>query len=125
MSSLAATAGAVFGFLAVALGAFGSHALREHFTPSLQSIYNTAIQYGFYHSLALLALAVLSRVYPDFRAQIPIYAFIAGIIIFSGSLILLTLTGTRMWGALTPIGGIAFLLGWGAIIWSGWRGAFS
>ncbi len=125
MTGVAASAGAIFGFLSVALGAFGAHALRARLSPEMQSIYATAIQYAFYHAIALVAVAVLARVFPDFRAQTPTYAFIAGILIFSGSLIILALTETRMWGAVTPIGGVAFLVGWGALAWSGVRGSFS
>lgn len=125
MSGVAATAGALFGFLSVALGAFGAHALRERLSPEMQAIYTTAIQYAFYHALALLAVAALARAFPDFRAQTPVYAFIAGILIFSGSLLVLSLTETRIWGAVTPIGGVAFLVGWGTLAWSGMRGAFS
>ena len=125
MTGVAASAGAIFGFLSVALGAFGAHALRERLTPAMQAIYTTAIQYAFYHALALLVVAALARAFPDFRAQIPTYAFIVGIIIFSGSLIILSLTETRMWGAVTPIGGLAFLVGWGTLTWSGLRGTFS
>lgn len=103
----------VSGFLAVALGAFGAHALKQRLPEDLLAIYHTAVQYQFWHTAALLAVGLLLLHFP----QQPLlkysgWAFVAGIIIFSGSLYVLAFTGTRWLGAVTPIGGVAFLVGW-------------
>jgi len=97
--------GAVFGFLGVAAGAFGAHALRGAVTPDRLEIFETAVRYQMYHSLAI----VLSGILGAARAST---AFLIGILIFSGSLYLLVLTGKRWLGAVTPIGGVSFLVGW-------------
>jgi uncharacterized membrane protein YgdD (TMEM256/DUF423 family) len=100
--------GAVCGFLAVAFGAFGAHALRDQISPEMLAIYQTAVQYQMIHALALLFVAAN---YGKLHKWIgPL--FVAGIVIFSGSLYALSLTGTRTLGAITPIGGLCFLGGW-------------
>ena len=101
------------GFLAVALGAFGAHGLGARLTAELMSNYQTAVQYHFYHALALFGAALLSARFP--AAALPKasgYLFLAGIVLFSGSLYLLALTGARWFGAITPLGGLGFLAGW-------------
>ena len=98
--------GAGLMFLAVGLGAFGAHALKERLTPDLQAVWETGVKYHVYHALALLLLASLRG--PSKAA----WCFAAGIVVFSGSLYLLALTGARKWGAVTPIGGLLFLIGW-------------
>lgn len=112
-------AGALAGLLAVAFGAFGAHALRGHFQahPELESTFQTAVSYHFYHALALLATAWAIGRFGG-PAQVAGYAFLAGLLLFSGSLYALALTGVRSWGALAPVGGLAFLLGWGLLAWS-------
>lgn len=111
-------AAAILGALAVALGAFGAHALKQRTTDAVISIFETGVRYQFYHVLALLLVSVL---YKDFANRWMIYAgwlFIAGIILFSGSLYLLTFFKIAAkpqfnWvGAITPIGGIGFIAGW-------------
>ena len=108
---LAAWAG-VLGFLAVAFGAFGAHALKDRLTPESLAIFQTGVQYQMAHALALLGLAALSD-----RIQFPAVGrlFVTGVIIFSGSLYLLALTGDRWLGAITPFGGLCFLAGWALI----------
>ena len=104
---------AINGFLAVALGAFGAHGLRARLTADLMEAFQTAVQYHFYHALALLGVAVLTLHFPN--AALPRasgYLFLAGIVLFSGSLYLLALTGVRWLGAITPLGGLGFLAGW-------------
>ena len=104
---------AVNGFLAVALGAFGAHGLGARLSADLMANYQTAAQYHFHHALALLGVALLSLQFPD--AALPKASgclFLAGIVLFSGSLYLLALTGARWLGAITPIGGLGFLGGW-------------
>ena len=101
------------GFLAVALGAFGAHALQARLSTELMATFQTAVQYHFYHTLALLGAAVISAQFP--AAALPRvsgYLFFAGIVLFSGSLYVLALTGARWLGAVTPLGGLAFLAGW-------------
>ena len=101
------------GFLAVALGAFGAHGLRARLTADLMETFQTAVQYHFYHSLALLGVALLTLHFP--AAALPRasgYLFLSGIVLFSGSLYLLALTGVRWLGAITPLGGLGFLAGW-------------
>ena len=102
------------GFLAVALGAFGAHALKDQLDSYAMSIFNTAVQYHMIHTLALLAVALLAvRVERPSRLLFSAgIAFTAGILIFSGSLYVLSITGVRWLGAITPIGGLGFLLGW-------------
>ena len=104
--------GAASAAVAVAAGAFGAHALRARLTPASLAVFETAARYQMYHALALLAVAwALSR----WPGQLPVWAgwlFVGGTILFSGSLYLLALTGARWWGAVTPLGGVAFLAGW-------------
>ncbi len=104
--------GSIGGFLAVALGAFGAHALRQRLSPEMLSVFETGVRYQFYHALALFAVAWLGERHPGSLVQASGWAFTLGIVIFSGSLYLLSATGTRWLGAITPIGGLAFLLGW-------------
>jgi uncharacterized membrane protein YgdD (TMEM256/DUF423 family) len=111
---------AVLGFLGVALGAFGAHALRERLSPALLQVWNTAVLYHLLHAVALLSLGLYVRASSgalgagmgaDVRA--PAWLFVAGILIFSGSLYALALTGIKILGAVTPLGGLCFLAGWG------------
>lgn len=98
--------GAGFMFLAVGLGAFGAHALKEKLGSDMLAIWETGVKYQVYHALALLLLAALRG--PSKAA----WCFAAGIVLFSGSLYVLALTGVKKWGAVTPFGGILFLAGW-------------
>ena len=110
--------GAVAGFLGVALGAFGAHALQGRLSPEDLQIFETAVRYQLVHALALVALAALSGRISAVPAIVAGWGFTGGILVFSGSLYLLVLTGPRWLGAVTPIGGLAFLLGWAALAWS-------
>ena len=112
----------VAGLLAVALGAFGAHGLKQRLTPDLLAVYQTGVQYHMYHALALLAVGVLLAQAPASSAlRWSGWLFIAGIVVFSGSLYLLSLTGVRWLGAITPLGGAAFLAGWAALAIAAWR----
>ena|SRR5690349_18749713 len=105
-------AGSMFMFLAVALGAFGAHALKDRLSPDLLAVYETGVRYQVYHALGLFAIAWLSDKYPNTMISAAGVSFIVGIVLFSGSLYLLSLTGVRWIGAVTPIGGLSFLIGW-------------
>ena len=108
---LAATIGALTGALAVILGAFGAHALRARLSPGDLEIYETGVRYQMYHAFALLAAAwLIARNAP--RAGTAAWLFVAGIVVFSGSLYLLVATGQRWWGAVTPVGGLCLIAGW-------------
>jgi uncharacterized membrane protein YgdD (TMEM256/DUF423 family) len=106
--------GGALGFLAVALGAFGAHALKAKLTPELLAVYQTGVQYHLAHALALLALGLSGRG-DDRRLRAAGWCFTGGVAIFSGSLYLLAVTGVRALGAITPIGGMCFLTGWALV----------
>jgi uncharacterized membrane protein YgdD (TMEM256/DUF423 family) len=109
---------AVSGMLAVAAGAFGAHALRERLSADLLGTFQTAATYQMYHALALLGVGILlTRFSTDGSAWLTAagWLFVAGTLLFSGSLYALALTETRWLGAITPLGGVAFLLGWLAL----------
>ncbi|MDO6437547.1 DUF423 domain-containing protein [Cyclobacterium sp. 1_MG-2023] len=112
-SNLIQTA-AVFGALAVIFGAFGAHALEEMLVSTGRlDTYETAVSYHFYHSLALLMVGILSLQFPDKkRINYSALFFIAGILIFSGSLYILCLSQVTWLGAITPLGGLSFIIGW-------------
>jgi len=113
---------AVAGFLGVAGGAFGAHALKAHLSPERMEIWHTAVLYQLIHAVALLAVGLASGVLPG-RALLAGagIAFIAGIVLFSGSLYALALSGVRILGAITPLGGLAFLVGWLLLALAAWR----
>jgi uncharacterized membrane protein YgdD (TMEM256/DUF423 family) len=102
-------AGALLGFLAVAIGAFGAHAVRDHISADRMAIYQTGVQYHLAHALAILLVAQTAD---RLNTRAVGWLWVAGIVIFSGSLYALALTGIRVLGAITPIGGICFLAGW-------------
>jgi uncharacterized membrane protein YgdD (TMEM256/DUF423 family) len=114
--------GALSGFCAVAAGAFGAHALKARLAPDVLAIFDTAARYQLAHALALLAVAWAGGRWPDTPVRWAGWCFAGGTFLFSGSLYLLALTGERGLGVVTPIGGVAFLLGWLLLAWSAWRG---
>jgi uncharacterized membrane protein YgdD (TMEM256/DUF423 family) len=104
---------AISGLLAVVIGAFGAHGLKGRVTEDLLAIYQTGVQYHFYHSFALLVVGLLLLQFPlaglfNWSG----WLFVIGIVVFSGSLYVLSLTGIRWLGAITPLGGLAFIAGW-------------
>jgi uncharacterized membrane protein YgdD (TMEM256/DUF423 family) len=105
-------AGAQSALLAVVLGAFGAHALEDRLTPDLMAIYQTANTYHFYHSFALLAVGFLAQRVTSKSVSASGWCFVAGLLFFSGSLYALALSGIRVLGAITPIGGVFFIIGW-------------
>lgn len=110
--------GSLSGMLSVMIGAFGAHALKTTLeaTQRLET-FETAVKYQFYHSLGLILLGLLMIQFQHKAFTVSGYGFIIGIIIFSGSLYALSLTGYSKLGAITPLGGLAFIIGWGAFVW--------
>ena len=107
--------GALSAGIAVAAGAFGAHALRARLSTADLATFETGARYQMYHALALLAVAWVAFRSPSSAVQLAGWCFATGTVLFSGSLYLLTLTGTRWLGAITPFGGVAFLAGWLAL----------
>jgi uncharacterized membrane protein YgdD (TMEM256/DUF423 family) len=116
-------AAAVLAFIGVALGAFGAHGLRAHFdaNPTLESSFETAARYQMYHALALLAVAWLASRWPTRLVRWAGWLFIVGIILFSGSLYILSIANIRIMGAVAPLGGLAFLAGWACLFAAAWQ----
>ena len=111
--------GAILGFVGVAAGAFGAHGLKERLSLEMIAIFETGVRYQLVHAAALLFIGLAA---PRLRgAAVAGWLFVAGVAIFSGTLYVLSITGLRWLGAITPIGGVAFLAGWAAIAWSAWR----
>ena len=102
--------------IAVAAGAFGAHALRARLSPADLATFETAARYQMYHALALLAVAWVVQQGPGALPRTAGWLFVAGTVIFSGSLYTLVLSGQRWLGAVTPIGGVAFLAGWACLL---------
>ena len=112
--------GAVSAGLAVALGAFAAHGLRSRISPEAIQTFETGARYHMYHALALLAVAWAATRWPGAAVTAAGWLFVAGTLVFSGSLYLLAVTGVRVLGAITPFGGLAFILGWLALAWAAW-----
>lgn len=109
--------GGISALVAVAAGAFGAHSLRARLSSDLLSIFETGVRYQMYHALALIAVALA---YSRWGGSWFVWAgwlFVAGTVIFTGSLYVLALSGARWWGAITPIGGVCLLVGWGLFVW--------
>jgi uncharacterized membrane protein YgdD (TMEM256/DUF423 family) len=102
----------VSGFVTVALGAFGAHGLKGRIDPSLLTVFHTGVDYQGLHTLALLGCGLWALQRPGKGPGAAAWAFLAGILLFSGSLYLMAITGQRWLGAITPVGGVAFLVGW-------------
>jgi uncharacterized membrane protein YgdD (TMEM256/DUF423 family) len=113
--------GSLVALLGVAAGAFGAHGLKTRLTPDMLAVFETGVRYQLVHALALLAVAWACSRWPGRAASAAGFLFLIGIVVFSGSLYLLTLTGVRSFGAVTPVGGLAFLAGWACLAWAGWR----
>jgi len=101
----------------VAFGAFGAHVLRARLTPEMLAVFETGVRYQMYHAFAMLAAAWASARWPRRVFGVAGWLFLAGIVVFSGSLYALALTGERWLGAITPVGGVAFLAGWAGLAW--------
>src|SRR5947207_5203225 len=114
--------GSILGFLGVVLGAFGAHALRSRLSPEMLAVFETGVRYQMYHTFAILIVAAaIGRIGDASLLVLAGWFFVAGILLFSGSLYALTLSGIGMLGAITPIGGLLFLIGWACLIVFGIR----
>jgi len=122
MAKLFITLASLSGMLAVITGAFGAHALKGKLDAYALGVFDTAVQYHFYHSLALLAVGIIALSQPQTTLlKSSGWLFAIGIVVFSGSLYLLSLTGVRWLGAITPLGGLAFIGGWACLAATGWK----
>ena len=109
--------GSILGFLGVVFGAFGAHALRSRLSPEMLAVFETGVRYQMYHAFAILIAAAAIGHFGTARLLILAgWLFVAGIVLFSGSLYALTMTGVGTLGAITPLGGLLFLAGWGCLI---------
>ena len=115
MDRLFLTLGALSGAIGVAAGAFGAHALRARLEPRMLEVFETGARYQMYHALALIAAAWVAQRWPGTPASAAGWLFVAGTVLFSGSLYAMTFTGVRALGAITPLGGVCFIAGWVAL----------
>lgn len=117
--------GALNGALAVMAGAFGAHGLKARLTPELLATWSTGAEYHMYHALALLLVGTIAAAQPQLALNGPGAAFMVGIVLFSGSLYVLALSGVKILGAVTPFGGVAFIVGWLWLAWAAFAAARS
>ncbi|MDT0634594.1 DUF423 domain-containing protein [Spectribacter hydrogenoxidans] len=115
-------AGSVYGLLGVLLGAFGAHAMQDRLSPEMLRVWETAVQYQFWHALALLAVGLLAARLAGAWLNAAGVTFALGVLVFSGSLYALALTGVRLLGAVTPFGGLLLIAGWLCLAVAVWRG---
>jgi len=118
LSKLFLLLGAFYGFLGVACGAFGAHALKDRLAPEMLAVWRTAVEYQLWHALALLAVGQLMRSQPAPALSAAGAGFALGVLVFSGSLYALSLSGVRALGAITPLGGLLLLAGWAALVYA-------
>jgi uncharacterized membrane protein YgdD (TMEM256/DUF423 family) len=114
--------GCLMAGLGVAAGAFGAHALKQRLAPDLLAVFETGVRYQMYHAFGLLALALTSDRWSGLNVNLAGWLFVIGIILFSGSLYALCLTGVRAFSAITPLGGLCFLGAWALVAWGAWKG---
>jgi uncharacterized membrane protein YgdD (TMEM256/DUF423 family) len=116
--------GSVNAFLAIALGAFGAHGLKNKLTADMLAVYQTGVQYHMYHALALILIALVSdKVGTASYVQWSGWLMIIGIVLFSGALYTLSISGVKTLGAVAPLGGLAFLAGWLLLLFAVWKSA--
>jgi uncharacterized membrane protein YgdD (TMEM256/DUF423 family) len=115
--------GSILGATAVATGAFGAHGLKNIVSPEMLDTWDKAVRYQMYHALALLSLAWAINHFPEQAKVISLggWSFLAGVLLFSGSLYVLALSGVKWLGAITPFGGVAFVVGWLCLVLAAWR----
>ena len=104
--------GAISGCLVVILGAFGAHGLKDILDEYGKSIYEKAVLYHMFHTMAILVLGLIEKIQPEMQLSLAGWAFLIGIILFSGSLYILAVTGFKWMGMITPFGGVFFIIGW-------------
>jgi len=114
--------GAALAALGVAAGAFGAHTLRGRLTQDLLTVFETGVRYHLIHALGLLSVAWATTRWPGPAVNVAGWLFLLGTLLFSGSLYALSLSGVRALGAITPLGGVAFIVGWLALVWAVWQG---
>ena len=104
--------GIIFSLLSVLIGAFGAHGLKDVFDEYGQSIYEKAVYYHMFHTMAILVVGLIDKIQPGMQLYVAGWVFIFGIILFSGSLYFLSVTGIKLFGIITPFGGVLFIIGW-------------
>jgi uncharacterized membrane protein YgdD (TMEM256/DUF423 family) len=114
--------GCICAGLGVATGAFGAHMLKELLDPPMLAVYDTATRYQMYHAFAMILSGMTVRINQDAIAAKAGWLFLGGILLFSGSLYGVSLLGVRWLGAVTPVGGTLFIVGWGLLAWRAWCG---
>jgi uncharacterized membrane protein YgdD (TMEM256/DUF423 family) len=114
--------GGLSGFIGVALGAFAAHGLKSRLSPELLATFEIGVRYQMFHALALLAVGLAQARWPGAVLAAGGWLFVAGTLLFSGSLYALSLTGEKWLGAVAPAGGLAFLAGWLCLAWGAWKG---
>ncbi len=121
MSKTILLTGSAFLVLAVVVGAFGAHALKARLSDDMMEVYKTGVEYHFYHALGLLLIGVLSLHFPSGLIHWSALFLLIGVILFSGSLYLMAVTGIKWLGAITPLGGLCFIAGWILLFITVWR----
>ncbi|MDP6533169.1 MAG: DUF423 domain-containing protein [Candidatus Marinimicrobia bacterium] len=114
-------AGTLLAALSVIFGAFGSHGLKTRVAPEMLAVFETGVRYHFYHALGLIMIGILGFHYSAFQLQLPAMMMSTGILVFSGTLYLLVLTGQKWLGAVTPIGGLLLILSWATLAYRIYR----
>jgi uncharacterized membrane protein YgdD (TMEM256/DUF423 family) len=116
-------AGALSGAVGVGLGAFAAHALRGRLSPEMLSVFEVGVRYHLYHALALVLCGWATTRWPGAATTAAAWCFLGGTVVFSGTLYLLAITGQRWLGAITPLGGLAFIAGWLSLAFGAWSAA--
>lgn len=114
--------GCLLAALAVAAGAFGAHMLKAILDPPMLAVFETAVRYQMYHALGIIAVGLAGRLYEAPQIALAAWLLLAGVLLFCGSLYAVSLLGIRWLGAVTPVGGLAFIVGWSVFGWRIWRG---
>ena len=123
MDRLFLALGSVSALIGVALGAFAAHGLKERLAPELLATFEVGVRYQMYHAFALIAVAWACTRWPGALVTASGWLFVAGTLLFSGSLYALCISGEKWLGAVTPAGGLALLAGWLCLAWGAWQGA--